>query len=112
MLLLESITLAEQVYSPLSAVSTLGMLKLGLVLFITLFTLSCLPPGVVQLDVTVIEVSTKTGCIRQEKATEKPDTSVEVESVRDTSTVGLGTEGERTYLAMEISKTVVPHFVL
>ena len=90
---MESVTLTEQVYSPLSAVSTLDMTNCGLVSFSAL-TLLFLPPGVLQLERTVIEVSTEGGWMEQLRVRLEPDTnSVAVGAV--TITIGPGTEVER-----------------
>ena len=60
--------MAEQVYSPLSAVTTLDMSNVVL-------SVSCLPPGVVQWEEMLIEVSTEGGRTEQERERGEPDTN-------------------------------------
>ena len=105
-LLVESVTLTEQVYSPLSAVFTLDMTNCGLVSFPAL-TLLFLPPGVLQLERTVIEVSTEGGWMEQLRERPEPDTNL-VGAV--TVTIGPGTEVERSYISS--SMRTVAYFEL
>ena len=78
--------MAEQMYSPLSAVSTLDMTSVVL-------SVSCLPPGVVQLEEMAMEVSTEGGRTEQERERGEPDTNSLSEAV--TITTGLGTDRKK-----------------
>ena len=88
---LESVTLTEQMYSPLSAVSTLDIINPTLVAF-TELTLLYVVLGAVQLDMTVVGVATELGWMEQVRERGEPDTNSD--SAADTITTGLGTEGE------------------
>ena len=83
---LESLSVTEQMYSPLSAVSTLDVTN-------EVLSVSCLPPGVVQWEEMLMEVSTEGGRTEQERERGEPDTNSLSEAV--TITTGLGTEGDR-----------------
>ena len=80
--------MTEQVYSPLSAVTTLDMSSVVL-------SVSCLPPGVVQWEEMLMAVSTEGGRMEQERERGEPDTSSLSEAV--TITTGLGTERKHTH---------------
>ena len=54
-------------------------------------SVSCLPPGVVQLEEMLMEVSTEGGKMEQERERGEPDTN----SLSEAVTSGLGTEGDR-----------------
>ena len=78
--------MTEQVYSPLSAVSTLDMTN-------EVLSVSCLPPGVVQLEEMLMELSTEGERTEQERERGEPDADSLSEAV--TITTGLGTERKK-----------------
>ena len=80
--------MTEQMYSPLSAVSTLDVTN-------EVLSVSCLPPGVVQWEEMLMEVSTEGGRTEQERERGEPDTNSLSEAV--TITTDLGTEREKTH---------------
>ena len=70
-----------------------------------------LPPGVLQLERTVVEVSTEGGWMEQVRVRPEPDTnSAGVGAV--TVTIGLGTERERSYVDISSSMRTVAYFEL